>query len=168
MPSTTPDKNSLRGGLFSESAIYGLILISALALVSGTSDGSSLALLEKVLLSVAVLWAAHAFAEVLSHLSYAEKGEFSFSGEIKGALRHSIGLPIAAVIPLVILLLGVLNIIRDETAIWAVMWADIALLASLGYLASRRITDKPLSRTWVSLLTAAFGGIIMALKALIS
>lgn len=155
------------GGWSSESAIYGLILVSALIIVTDTDQATSGSVMLKVAGTIVVFWLAHAFAEVLARLSRDSTTNFRFWSETRHALRHAAGLPLAAIVPLGILLLGAFTPIRDETAIWAVLWVDILLLAGLGYWAARGMTARPWQRLGIAALTAVLGAVLMLLKALI-
>ncbi|MDO5745966.1 MAG: hypothetical protein Q4P23_16045, partial [Micrococcaceae bacterium] len=73
----------------------------------------------------------------------------------------------ASVLPLVIILLGVLNLIRDDVALWTALWLDVLLLGLLGYFASGTWTRKPSVRLGVGSATALLGVCIVVLKALI-
>lgn len=151
----------------SESAIYGLIVVSALIIVTDTTYATSSSVLVKVFGTVVVFWVAHAFAEVLARLGQAPTGTFRFWAEVRRALQHAVGLPVAAILPLCILLFGALTPINDEAAIWAVLWVDLLLLATFGYLAARSRTQHIWQRLGIAGITAVLGAGLMLLKALI-
>jgi hypothetical protein len=83
------------------------------------------------------------------------------------AIQHSIGMLAASVIPIVILLLGVSHVVDDEIAIWAALIVDTVLLGVLGWFAVARWSPHFWVRITSALITAAFGGIIALLKALV-
>lgn len=151
----------------SESAIYGLIVVSALIIVTDTTYATSSSVLAKVFGTIVVFWIAHAFAEVLARFGQTPTGTFRFWAEVRRALQHAVGLPVAAILPLCILLFGALTPVNDEAAIWAVLWVDLLLLAAFGYLAARSRTQHVWQRLGVAGITAILGAGLMLLKALI-
>ena len=74
---------------------------------------------------------------------------------------------LAALPPLVVLLLGTARLIPDDTAIWAALLLDVALLAVLGWLIVARWTTRFWPRLLSAVITAAFGLVLVALKAFI-
>ena len=94
-------------------------------------------------------------------------GDKSFGALLLYAVRHSSGLLLGALIPLLIILLGAAGVIADDTAVWVALWIDAALLGIIGYLAVARMTAKPWARSLGALVTALLGVAIMVMKALI-
>lgn len=172
---STSREETLSREFFSESAIYGLILVSSMLLVVGRADQSSWQTFYKVLGTVIVFWIAHVFAHVVANLSdggvrddstrEAQMG--AFRDAVRHALAHSKGLLIAAVVPLAIIATGALSILASDTATVTALWADVVLLGILGYFGSRGWTRKPLLRLTAAVLTALLGVIITLLKAFI-
>ena len=153
--------------VLSESAIYGVILVSALIIVTGQKSDTSWDTFLKVLGTVVVFWIAHVFAGVVSNLGMTINGDKSFGALLLYAVRHSSGLLLGALIPLLIILLGAAGVIADDTAVWVALWIDAALLGIIGYLAVARMTAKPWARSLGALVTALLGVAIMVMKALI-
>lgn len=176
---------AIRRELVSESAIYGLILVSALLIVVSRGDQSSWDTFLKVSGTVVVFWVAHVFAHVVAQLSASGiRGEHAGSGtafdeasearevaDFRAALRHALansaGLLLAAIVPLAIIFAGVLKLISGDIATWAALWVDVALLGLLGYFGSAGWTKRTSLRIAASTVTALFGVSIMLLKALI-
>lgn len=170
--------------IVTESAIYGLILVSALLIVVGRGEQSSWETFIKVLGTVLVFWVAHVFAHVVAQLS---AGRSNSPGAVSGdasvgeepvrlgavrrafshAFAHSAGLLLAAVVPLVIILAGVLTFISGETATWTALWVDVALLGVLGFLGAGGWTRRLGLRLAAGTITALLGVSIMLLKAFI-
>ncbi|WP_376991658.1 hypothetical protein [Arthrobacter cryoconiti] len=158
----------IRGSdLYSESAVYGLIVVSALLVIADDYENTALEVFLKVLGTVIVFWVAHLFAVAIAHLNQESKDKTTFRSEAAYAMGHSVGLLIAAVVPLVILLLGVTNIMDDDTALWTALWVDVLLLGVLGYFSARRWTIKPWIRLATAFSTALLGIFIVALKTII-
>lgn len=153
--------------VLSESAIYGVILVSALIIVTGQKSDTSWETFLRVLGTVIVFWIAHVFALVVSHLGRTVDGDKSFGALLRYALVHSSGLLLGALIPLSVILLGVVGLVTDDTAVWAALWIDVALLGVIGYAAVARMTKDTWARVAGSAVTVALGVAIMLMKALI-
>jgi hypothetical protein len=154
----------------SESAVYGVILVSAMVIVTGVGQKSdaSLDVFLKVLGTVLVFWLAHVFADVVAGFG-AGDGDDSVSVRrlIAHGVQNSWGLLAAALIPLTVILLGALGVLSDDAAVWTALWVDVVLLGALGYLAVARRTRRHAPRLIGALLTAGLGVAIMMLKAFI-
>lgn len=150
----------------SEEAVYGLILVSGMIVVSNSLVGTSLNALITVIVTVLVFYAAHIYAGTLARLA-ATDGVAGFFPSLRASARHSLGMLVAAVPPLVILLLGVWRVFEDDTAIWTALFVDTALLGLLGWFAVSRWTKHVWPRIVSALITAAFGLVLVALKAFI-
>lgn len=176
----SPTPRDLRRNLVSESAIYGLLLVSAMLIVVARGEQSSWETFIKVGTTVVVFWVAHVFAHVIAQLSEADpaaeaEDPYGLSRQEAGALRravrhavaHSSGILFAAILPLGIVLLGVLGFISGDTATWTALWIDVALLGLLGYFGTGGWTRRRSIRIAAGGLTALLGLSIMLLKALI-
>jgi hypothetical protein len=152
--------------LMSEEAIYGLILVSGMIVVSGSSTGASVDALITVAVTVVVFYAAHVFAGTLGRLA-ATDGNAGLRASLRASARHSSGMLLASVPPLVILLLGTTRVIDDSTALWVALVVNTVLLGTLGWIAVARWSTHWLPRILSALTTAAFGGILILLKAVI-
>ncbi len=153
--------------MLSESAIYGVILVSALIIVTGQKSDTSWETFLKVLGTVLVFWIAHMFAVVVSHLGLAIAGDKSFGALLLYGVRHSSGMLLGALVPLSVILLGALGVLEDETAVWAALWIDAALLGVIGFIAVARMTTNPWARSAGAAVTVMLGIVIMLMKALI-
>ncbi len=154
--------------LVSESAVYGVILVSAMVIVTGQKSDASLDVFLKVLGTVLVFWIAHVFAEVVAGYG-AVAGADSVSARtlVAHGVRRSWGLLAAALIPLGVILLGSVGVLSDDAAVWTALWLDVVLLGGLGYLAVARRSRRQGPRLVGALITAALGVAIMLLKVFI-
>lgn len=152
--------------LMSEEAVYGLILVSGMIVVSGTLVGTSVNALVTVAVTVFVFYIAHVYAGTLGRLA-ATDGGARLSTSIREAARHSLGMIVASIAPLVILLLGTTDLIDDMTAIWTALIVNAVLLGVLGWIAVARWTPRFWPRLLSALITAGFGLVLIALKAFI-
>lgn len=150
----------------SEEAIYGLILVSGMIVVSNSLVGTSANALLTVVVTVIVFFIAHVYAGSLARLA-ATDGAAGFFPSVRASARHSVGMLVAAVPPLVILLLGTTRVFPDDTAIWTALIVDTVLLGILGWFAVARWTKHVWPRFASALITATFGLVLVALKAFI-
>jgi hypothetical protein len=74
---------------------------------------------------------------------------------------------LAAVAPLIVLLLGTTRLIDDDTALWVALIVNTLILGALGWTAVARWSTHWWPRLLSALLTAAFGGVLILLKAVI-
>lgn len=162
----TPISARVTRVLMTEESIYGLILVSGMIVVSQSLVGTSANALLTVVVTVAVFFFAHVFAGTLARLA-GEEGQGDLRHSIRGALHHSRGMLVAAVIPILILGLGVTRVIDDESAIWAALLVDVVLLGILGWLAVARWSTSTVLRLTSAVITAGFGVVITALKVLL-
>lgn len=151
----------------SESAIYGLLLVSALLIITGRYADTSWAVFLKVLGTVIVFCIAHIFAHVVAQLGDASQGTLALSKVFRHAFDRSIGMLGIALIPLAFILLGALNVLSDETAVWLALIVDTVLMAGLGYLGIARWSPRQPIRLLGAAVTALLGVIIILMKALI-
>ncbi|WP_292846380.1 hypothetical protein [Microbacterium sp.] len=151
--------------LMSEEAVYGLILVSGMIVVSNSVVGTSANALLSVVITVIVFFAAHVYAGTLARLAADEHSDLRSS--VAAAARHSEGLLLVALLPIAVLLLGVTHLIDDEVAIWAALLVDTVVLGALGWIAVAKWTPRFWPRLASALITAAFGLVITALKAVI-
>lgn len=151
--------------LTSEEAVYGLILVSGMIVVSNSIVGTSLNALITVVVTVVVFFAAHVYAGTLSRVAASDKIDLGRS--LVAALHHSEGMLVVAILPIAVLALGVTHLIDDEVAIWTALIVDTAVLGVLGWVAVSQWTRSVWLRLASAVVTAGFGAAIAALKALI-
>ncbi|MBD3942334.1 hypothetical protein IF188_11555 [Microbacterium sp. NEAU-LLC] len=152
--------------LMSEEAVYGLILVSGMIVVSGTLVGTSGNALATVAITVVVFYLAHVYAGTLGRLAATEGGA-ELGTSIREAARHSVGMLLASIAPLVILLLGTTDLIDDMLSIWTALVVNAILLGVFGWIAVARWTSRFWPRLLSALITAGFGVILIGLKAFI-
>jgi len=152
--------------LMSEEAVYGLILVSGMIVVSYTLTGTSLSALTTVIGTVIVFFAAHVYAGTLARLA-ATDGKAGLGESIRASARHSLGMLLISLAPIAVLLLGVTRAVDDDVAVWLALSVDTLALGILGWLAVSKWTRHWWLRLGSALITAAFGGVIILLKAFI-
>jgi hypothetical protein len=116
--------------------------------------------------TVIVFWLAHVYAEALD-LSLTGQHKID-PGELLALCRHELAIPAAAVIPVLVLVVGASGAVDDSTAVWIAMAVGVVTLTAQGV---RYARIEQLSRvgTLVSVSTnLGLGLAIVALKALVA
>lgn len=152
--------------LMTEEAIYGLILVSGMIVVAGSLDATSVSALLTVAITVVVFYAAHVYAGTLGRLA-ATDGHAGLRASLKASARQSGGMLLASVPPLLILFLGTTDVIDDDSALWTALIVNTVMLGALGWIAVARWSTHWLPRIISAVVTAAFGGVLILLKAFI-
>ncbi|WP_394249350.1 hypothetical protein [Arthrobacter pityocampae] len=161
------DRSRVDAGFVSEEAIYALILVAGIIVTAGRHGDSSWAVFWIVMGTVVVFFVAHIYAGTLAHLNVGPHDRMEMGAAFGAAVRRSSGLLVGAAVPAVILLLGASRAIDDENAMWVALWAEVAVLAVLGYIAfARRRAPVPI-RILGALTTALFGLAMIGLKVII-
>jgi hypothetical protein len=134
--------------------------------VSYNLTGTSLSALVTVVVTVLVFFCAHVYAGTLARLA-ATDGKAGLPESIRGAVHHSLGMLLISLAPVAVLLLGVTRVVDDDRAVWFALFIDSLALGILGWLAVAKWTRHFWLRLASALLTAAFGGVLIFLKAFI-
>jgi len=116
--------------------------------------------------TVLVFFAAHVFAGTLGRLA-ATDGQAGLAASLRASAHQSSGMLIASIPPLIILLAGATRIIDDSAALWVALIANTVLLGALGWVAVARWSTHWFPRILSAVVTAAFGGVLILLKAII-
>ncbi|GAA3914342.1 hypothetical protein [Microbacterium invictum] len=155
------------GILMTEEAVYGLILVSGMIVVSGSATGTSAHALVTVVLTVIVFYAAHVYAGALARLT-ASPRRWRLATSLRAAARRSSGMLFASVPALLILLLGATRIMEDDSAIWTALVVNTGILGILGWVAIGRWNPRWYARAAGAVTTAAFGGALIVVKAVVT
>lgn len=152
--------------LATEEAIYGLILVSGMIVVSNSLVGTSANALISVVITVLVFFAAHVYAGTLARMALGQ-GKVPLGASFRAAAGHSQGMLLVAVVPITILALGISRVVDDEAAIWGALIADTLMLAGLGWFAVARWAPSIWTKLGSAAITAVFGLVLVLLKVLI-
>ncbi len=146
--------------------VYGTIVV--MATVTAGSHGESTeawALAVAVAVTVLVLWLAHVYSHTLAE-SLEQRRRLD-AAEFVALARREASIPLAAVLPIVSLLLAVVGVLQVQTAAWIALGLGVVTLAVQGarYAALERLGP---GATAVSIaLNVSLGLVIVGLKALI-
>lgn len=157
----------VRTAFVTEESVYGVVLVSGMIVVAGTHGSTSWEVFWIVAITVIVFWAAHVYAGTVSRHGLAIDHVLPLRQAFDAALNHSLGLLASAMLPSLILLLGALRVVPDALTIWLALWAGVLVLATLGFVAYRRRGAPWPMQLLGALTTAAFGLVMIVLKAFI-
>lgn len=162
-PSTLATANTLA----TEEGVYGVILVAGMIVVSNSKESTAQEVLITVVVTVLVFWAAHVYAGTVAHHGIENGRKVTLRESFSHALRRSLGMLVSSFVPVVLLALGAMHVIDEELAIWLALWSGVAVLAVLGYVAFARRGVGMGWRLLGAVGTAAFGVVLILLKAAI-
>lgn len=141
------------------SAVYGLILYSAL--IAGVSDEStdSLEVLIVSFVSLIIFFIAHVFAHTLS-----DHGEHGFWNALEGGVRESVGMLYAAIPSTLVLIAGATTRMDADDSVGLALLVATIVLGVLGYSAYARRGAGIVVRVVGAVGTAILGFAIMILN----
>ena len=145
------------------SMVYGTILVMA-ALTAGYAaerhDPGKL--VELVVSAVLVFWCAYVYAQALSE-SIEERRRLD-RGTLERIASRELGMILAAVVPVLALLLGVIGVVSESTSIWLAILLGLALLSVQGYRYARVARFGRLGTALILLANLALGASVVLLK----
>lgn len=146
--------------------IYGLILAVSVIAVSREYESTNAGTIAvTVLVTGVVFWLAHVYARILSRSMAGDS--WPTRSEAREVLRHDWPL-VEVTIPLVlILLLGALDVVRDETAILLAVFAALLELGTSGAYAARSSGAGIPMTLASSAVAGGLGGAVVLLKVLV-
>jgi hypothetical protein len=146
--------------------VYGTIVVMATVAAGSHGEGTEAwALAVAVAVTVLVLWLAHVYSHTLAESLH--RGRRLDAAEFTSLARREASIPLAAVLPIAMLLLAVVGVLKVQTAAWVALGLGVATLAVQGarYAAVERLGP---GATAVSIaLNVSLGLVIVGLKALI-
>jgi hypothetical protein len=143
-------------------ASYGTVLVLT-ALGAIDSDDVASRLGWELVTGVGVAtWVAHLYSEVVGdHLRHPAAHDRQ---EITRAMVDGVPIPLAAVLPATLLLLGRLDVLEPRFALWTAVVVAVLQLVGLGAFVGLAVSVRR-SRAWLyAAFTAAFGLAVVSLK----
>ena len=114
------------------STVYGTVLVlAALTAAYAAERHQPEKLVELVVTAVFVFWSAYVYAHALSE-SIETATPLSRSG-VAYIARRELGIMLAAVVPILALLLGVVGLIGEGTSVWLAIALGLITLTAEGY-----------------------------------
>jgi len=121
----------------SESAIYGVVLVSSLIAI-GWRENTDLEVLGFTFGAVIVFWLAHVYAGTISREETDAPRLRAVLAAARRSAAHSSGMLLALILPTIFLLLATVNVLDEYVAYYLALWAGTAVLAGLGWFTARR------------------------------
>jgi hypothetical protein len=153
----------------SESAVYGVVLVSALIAI-GWEDDTDLEVLLFTLGATAVFWLAHVYAGAIAREEGPESGRPRWRAiwsAARDAAAHSSGLLLAMVLPSMFLGLAVVGWLDEYVAYYLALWVGVVVLAAIGWWTAARRGGPWGWRVLSSLVTASLGLLVIWLSSLV-
>ncbi len=154
-----------------EPAVYGIVLVAGLVAISADGADESWSVLVKVVTTVLVFWAAHVYAGAVAHIGEDHDSSGAVRARLVSALaqsfNHSWGMIGAVLLPVLALLLGVVELITHQQAVWGTLWVSVVLLGVLGYVKVAAWSDRPAIRLASAAATSTLGIALILLKTLV-
>ena len=152
-----------------ESAIYGVVLVSALIAI-GWEDDTDLEVLLFTLGTTAVFWLAHVYAGAIAREEGPESGRPRWRAILAAArasAAHSSGLLLAMVLPVAFLGLAAIGWLDEYVAYYLALWVGTAVLAVIGWVTAARRGGSWGWHLLSALVTASLGLLVIWLSALV-
>jgi hypothetical protein len=146
--------------------VYGTVLaLAALAAGAAEHQGPRV-LVVLVAVTATVIWIAHVYANGLGESI--ERGHRLSWWELSAVASREVPILLAAAAPTAALLLGAVGVVQPATAIWIAFGVGLAALAVQGGRYARVEHFGPLATAAAVGANLALGGVVVALKVLIS
>jgi hypothetical protein len=158
--------HALWRAVFSPPFIYSTIIVSAVIIVADDFQ-SDLELFEVTLGTVFVVWVGHVFSETVARGLNVHPRPTPIRQLFHDAIVDSSGVLIAAVLPLLFLLLGALRVLNEYFAYWCSLGVSIVVLGVVGWMLFQRRGCRWPVRLAGAVTTAALGVLVVALKTLV-
>lgn len=152
-----------------ESAIYGVVLVSALIAI-GWDDDTDLEVLLFTLGTTAVFWLAHVYAGTIAREEGPESGRPRWRAVLAAArvsAGHSSGMLLAMVLPTAFLGLAAIGWLDEYVAYYLALWVGTAVLAVIGWVTGARRGGPWGWHLLSALVTASLGLLVIWLSALV-
>ncbi len=146
--------------------MYGTVLAMASLAAGALAHLGPDELIEVVAAASGVIWLAHVYAHTLGESL--ERGHRIDLAEFKSIAAKELPILIAAAAPISVLLLGVFGVVKEGTSIWLAFGLGFGVLAAHGAQYARAQRLGAAGMTVVIALNLALGGLVVALKVLVS
>jgi hypothetical protein len=147
--------------------VYGTIVVLSVIVAGAKAypdDTTRIAVLIAV--TTTVFWLAHAYAHTLAH-SARTNAHLTVS-EVRRIGRHEAPLVQAGVPSIAVLLLGSLDVLEADTAIWLAIVFGLVVLAVQGFVFARVERLGPAGTVAVVAVNLGLGLLLVALKLLVA
>jgi hypothetical protein len=149
-----------------ESAIYGVVLVSSLVAI-GWYQESDLEVLVFTVGAMVVFWLAHVYAGTISREESDSPRLRAILAAARASAAHTSGMLLAMVLPTIFLLLAVVNVLDEYVAYYLALWVGTAVLAVIGWFSAKRRGGHWGWWLLSALVTASLGIIMIWLGSLV-
>ncbi len=149
-----------------EHGVYGLVLVTALVAIGDDYD-SDLEVLVFVVGTTIVFWLAHVYAGIVAAGSHPELGRSSFLRRAGHAARHSAGMLVAMLPPVIVLAMGVVGLVDEDDAYDFALVIGLIVLALIGWANARRNGRRWPMQIVGALSTTMLGALVILLSILV-
>ena len=150
----------VRERLVTADAVYGLILFSALIGAVDDDDSEALEVLLVAGVSLMIFWGAHVFAGTIT----SHGADLHLGAAVRKSMLHSMGMLYAAILPTLVLLLGVFHVMTADEAVSLALLVATVVLGVLGYGAFAQRGSHVVIRILGAIGTALFGLLMIILN----
>ncbi len=147
-----------------EHGVYGIVLVTALIAVSW-EDETDLDVMLFVIGTTFVFWLAHIYAAVVA--SRAARPPLVLRTAVARGIRHTYGMLVAMLIPVLLLFLAVIGLVEEYTAYYLALASGIVLLGLIGYANAARNGGNWAWRLGGILSTTLLGVLVIVLSILV-
>ncbi|HET7855921.1 MAG TPA: hypothetical protein VFL41_05640 [Gaiellaceae bacterium] len=144
------------------STVYGTILVMATLTAAYATEKDPWKLVAIVSSAAFVLWVAHLYAHGLSESIV--RNRRLRRDEITALVRRELGIVLAAVLPVVALVLGAIGVFREKTAVWLALSVGLLTLAAEGVRFARLERLGPVGTVVAMGANLALGSLVVLLK----
>ena len=150
----------------SESAIYGVVLVSSLIAIAWR-ENTDLEVLVFTLGAVVVFWLAHVYAGTISREETGSPRLRAILAAARSSAAHSSGMLLAMVLPTIFLVLATIGWLDEYVAYYLALWVGAAVLAVIGWWTAARRGGHWGWRLLSALVTASLGLLVIWLGSLV-
>jgi hypothetical protein len=146
--------------------IYGTVIVSAV-IVAAPDDDPDLQLVLLTLGTIGIVWVAHVFSEIVAGEHAVTNPPTPFRVVLAHAIGHGAGLLVAAILPVVCLLIGSLGGFTQSAAYYASLGVGVLTMGVLGWFVFAHRGHAWPIRLLGALGTALLGAGVVALNGII-
>jgi hypothetical protein len=146
--------------------VYGTIVVMGAVVVGSAGSADPWRVATAVAGTVLVLWIAHVYARAIGESIYA--GRRLDRRELTDVAGEELTIPLAAVLPIGVLVLGAAGVLRESRAVWVALGIGLFTLAAAGLRYARVEQLHPLATALSVAMNLALGLVIVALEVALS
>jgi hypothetical protein len=150
----------------SESAIYGVVLVSSLIAI-GWRENTDLEVLGFMLGAVIVFWLAHVYAGTVSREETGSPRWRAVLAAARTSAAGSAGMLLAMILPTIFLILATVDVLDQYVAYYLALWVGTLVLAVIGWWTAARRGGHWGWRLLSAVMTASLGLFVIWLGSLV-